>query len=89
MKEIIVMHPRDNVGICLRDFGSGEKLDVQRDGKNLCIVFADSVPMGHKVALTEIQKGDDVIKYGETIGRTTCHITAGQHVHLHNMTDWN
>lgn len=87
MKEMIIMHPRDNVGICLRDFGSGEKLDFQRDDKNLCIVFTDSVSTGHKVALTGIQKEDSIIKYGENIGRATIDIAAGQHVHLHNMTD--
>jgi len=88
MKEIIIMNPRDNVGICLRDFRSGEKLDFQLDDKNLCVAFEDPVPMGHKVALSDIQKGDPIIKYGEKIGRATIDITVGQHVHLHNVTDW-
>ena len=87
MKEIIIMNPRDNVGICLRDFNSEENLDFQLYDKNLRVAFEDPVPMGHKVALTGIQKGDPIIKYGEKIGRATIDITAGQHVHLHNVTD--
>ena len=87
MKEIIIMNPRDNVGICLRDFSSEEKLDFQLDRKNWCVVFAEAVPMGHKVALTDIQKGDPIVKYGEKIGSATIAITAGQHVHVHNVTD--
>lgn len=84
---MIIMNPRDNVGICLRDFRSGEKLDYQRDDKNLCIALEDPIPMGHKVALADIPKGGPIIKYGENIGRATIDIAAGQHVHLHNMTD--
>ena len=87
MKEIIIMNPRDNVGICLRDFSSEEKLDFQLDDKNLRVALEDPVPMGHKVALSDIQKGDIIIKYGEKIGRATIDITVGQHVHVHNVTD--
>jgi len=85
MKEILIMHSRDNVGICLRDFSSGEKLDFKRDDKDLCVTVEDPIPMGHKVALAEIQRGDPIVKYGENIGRATIDITAGQHVHIHNV----
>ena len=87
MKEIIIMNPRDNVGICLRDFSPEEKLVFQLGHKNLCIALKDPVPMGHKVALTDIQKGNPIVKYGEKIGRATIDITVGQHVHVHNVTD--
>lgn len=40
---------------------------------------------GHKVALTHINEGEDVIKYGYPIGRATCDIAKGDHVHSHNM----
>ena len=87
MIEIVIMNPRDNVGICLRGFSSGQTLDFQLDDKNLCVAFKEPVPMGHKVALTDIQKGDPIVKYGEKIGRATIDITVGQHVHVHNVTD--
>jgi altronate dehydratase small subunit len=32
-----------------------------------------------------IGKGDDVVKYGEIIGRATADIAKGEHVHVHNI----
>jgi altronate dehydratase small subunit len=32
-----------------------------------------------------MKKGDDVIKYGEVVGRTTATINIGDHVHVHNV----
>ncbi|MBP5405076.1 MAG: altronate dehydratase [Clostridia bacterium] len=43
------------------------------------------VPMGHKIALTEIKKGEPVIKYGYPIGVATEDISAGSFVHTHNL----
>ena len=40
---------------------------------------------GHKVSLCDINEGEDVIKYGYPIGRATCFIAEGEHVHSHNM----
>ena len=40
---------------------------------------------GHKVSLVDIREGEDVIKYGYPIGKATCHIAEGEHVHSHNM----
>lgn len=40
---------------------------------------------GHKFALTDIKKGDAVIKYGYPIGTATEDISEGEKVHSHNM----
>lgn len=40
---------------------------------------------GHKYALTDIKKGDNVIKYGFPIGHATEDIAANEHVHSHNL----
>ena len=40
---------------------------------------------GHKYALREIKKGENVIKYGFPIGHATEDIAAGEHVHSHNI----
>lgn len=40
---------------------------------------------GHKYALADIQKGENVIKYGEPIGHATADIRKGEHVHTHNL----
>ena len=45
----------------------------------------DPIPLGHKIALTEIAAGDSIIKYGHDIGRATAPIGKGHHVHVHNV----
>jgi altronate hydrolase len=49
---------------------------------------ADNVEVredGHKYAVREIKRGENVIKYGMPIGHATCDIKAGEHVHVHNV----
>ncbi len=40
---------------------------------------------GHKYALCDIKKGENVIKYGFPIGHATEDIKKGDHVHTHNL----
>ena len=40
---------------------------------------------GHKYALADIAKGENIIKYGNPIGHATEDIKKGEHVHSHNM----
>lgn len=40
---------------------------------------------GHKYALREIKKGENVIKYGMPIGHAVCDIKKDEHVHTHNL----
>jgi len=44
-----------------------------------------SIPFGHKLALTDIPAGTDILKYGEVMGRATQEIPAGAHAHIHNI----
>lgn len=40
---------------------------------------------GHKYAIRNIQKGEEIIKYGQPIGIAQGDIKIGEHVHSHNM----
>ena len=40
---------------------------------------------GHKYALIDIKKGENIIKYGNPIGHATADIKRGEHVHTHNV----
>ncbi len=40
---------------------------------------------GHKYALFDIKKGENIIKYGNPIGHATEDIKKGDHIHSHNM----
>jgi (2R)-sulfolactate sulfo-lyase subunit alpha len=43
------------------------------------------IPLGHKIALTDMSADGSVIKYGADIGRVVADIKAGEHVHTHNL----
>ena len=40
---------------------------------------------GHKYALRDIKRGENIIKYGNPIGHATEDIKRGEHVHTHNV----
>ncbi len=48
-------------------------------------VMLDGDLRGHKIALTDIKAGEDVIKYGYPIGHAVVDIKTGEHVHTHNI----
>lgn len=78
-KQTIRLHANDNVVIALSDLAEGSKLN------EFDITLLSYVPRGHKVALKEIAKGDNVIRYGQIIGQATQAIAVGEHVHVQNM----
>ena len=55
----------------------------------MIIDAADNVEInlnnGHKYARRDIAQGEDIIKYGEPIGKATAPILKGEHVHTHNV----
>jgi len=75
------VNPGDNVVIAIRQITSGE--DVVVDGVKL-LSAAEDVAASHKIALSDIKAGDNVIRYGEPIVQARDHIRQGQWVHVHN-----
>ncbi len=71
----------DNVAIALRVLQPETKLSI--DGADITI--NNTIGFGHKFALSNIKRGELIIKYGETIGRATEDIKRGDHVHTHNL----
>ena len=53
--------------------------------RRLEVTVLEPIAFGHKIALTTLEKGDEVRKYGEVIGLATQKIAKGQHVHVHNV----
>jgi len=76
----IKIHPSDNVAVLLKDLAAGERLDI--DG--ITVTALDNVQRGHKIALADIDKGSEIIKYGNTIAVATKDIKCGNWVHTHN-----
>lgn len=53
--------------------------------KDNVAVMLDGELRGHKTALCDIKAGEDIIKYGYSIGHATADIKEGEHVHTHNI----
>ena len=85
-KEVFVIDPKDNVATLVSEDGKkGRSVDVELGGKKTAYKLKDAIPFGHKFAIQPIPKGQQVIKYGHSIGTATTNIQPGQHVHLHNL----
>jgi len=78
---VLQLHPGDPVALARRELEPGTELD----GPGRHVTVRDTVPHGHKVALTDIAAGDQVLKYGQPIGVASQPIAAGEHVHEHNL----
>jgi altronate dehydratase small subunit len=85
MKRAIIIDPKDNVASLLADVVKDEMVQAQLGEEFEEFQMKDSILFGHKFALKPIKKGEDVIKYGEIIGRATQNIARGCHVHVHNV----
>ncbi len=83
----LVHNHQDSVGVAVvEDIKKGQKLSgwvMDTDG-TITVTARDDIPIGHKVALMDIKKGDTIQKYGHDIGRTIAAIKKGDHVHVHN-----
>jgi altronate dehydratase len=83
--KVIVINEKDNVATALEPLKAGFTASVKVQGRMEKIRLLSDVPMGHKVALRDIEEGEAVIKYGEPIGQSTAKISQGEHVHVHNV----
>lgn len=77
----LVISARDNVATALQPLEAGQVITLGNES----VTVAEQTPRGHKIALRLIRKGEDVVKYGSTIGTATDDILPGAHVHTHNV----
>ena len=62
--KIIKINPADNVAVAIEPLQAGEIIDI--DGQR--ITLNNDVPAGHKILLSDLVEGENVIKYGYPIG---------------------
>lgn len=84
-----VLHEReDTVGVAVVEgIKAGVALNawIMDDDQVVTIVAQQDIPIGHKVAITDMAVGDTVYKYGVDIGKVVAPIRAGEHAHVHNI----
>ena len=58
---------------------------IMDEDRMINVQAQQDIPIGHKVALKDMNTGDTVIKYGIDIGKVVAPIRKGEHAHVHNI----
>lgn len=74
MDRYIQIHPKDNVAVALTDLPAGEVLHLS--GRD--VTLREAIPVGHKIALADLNEQDQVIKYGYPIGHVIRRVQSGE-----------
>ena len=85
---LLVHDPADNVGVVVVEgltAGTEMLCVVTHDNSDFKLIAMADVPIGHKIALSDLSTGDTVTKYGEDIGKMVAAAEKGGHVHTHNL----
>src|SRR6201989_2888056 len=86
--QLLVHEKKDTVGVVVVEglkAGTDMTVVVTADDTSFRLKSKMDVPIGHKVALADIKKGDTIWKYGQDIGIAKAKIGKGEHVHVHNV----
>ena len=79
---VLIIHPRDNVAVALRDLHPGE----EAKGKGVsCLRVLNEIPASHKISLRDLAAGEEIVKYGEGVAVSARAIQKGEWVHTHNL----
>ncbi len=84
----LVHSPKDNVGVVVvEDLAAGTEMlgVVTETDTTLNLKAVADIPIGHKVALSDLSAGETIVKYGEDIGKMVGDAPVGGHVHTHNL----
>ncbi len=86
--DFIVHDAVDTVGVIVKEgISANSTLTgwVLEDDSRFEMACIDAIPLGHKIALSEIAEGDTILKYGHDIGKAVAEIAKGGHVHTQNV----
>jgi hypothetical protein len=86
MQKALKMHSADNVAMVLQATPAQTVVTLMNRGKEEFLLKKE-IDSYHKFALSSIDVGKEIIKYGEVIGIATVAIAQGEHVHTHNCKE--
>jgi altronate hydrolase len=81
MLKLLRIDARDNVAVALGNLSAGTIIDQE----DLSVTLCSDIGQAHKVALTDIAQGGNIIKYGQPIGHATSSISKGDKVDETNV----
>ena len=86
--DIIIHDEKDNVGVVVIEKvipNQQYNCWIMENDKSAKIQSINEIPLGHKIAMSNLNEGDTIIKYGHDIGKVVKSIKKGEHVHVHNV----
>ena len=87
MINAVVMNETDSVATVTQNISAGQNVTYALKDKTFTIKSNVDISIYHKIAIKNIKKGEEVLKYGERIGYATDDIKIGDHVHIHNLSN--
>ena len=82
----LVHNEGDHVGVAVQDVEPGPRRAVYLDSdREVQIDVVEPVPLGHKVALADLDDGAGVTEYEVVVGLARRPIRRGELVHVHNL----
>ncbi|RIX47252.1 altronate dehydratase [Paenibacillus nanensis] len=82
MHNWVRLSERDQVVIALAPLPAGDVLELE-NGERLAV--QEDIPRGHKILTVPVSAGQDVYKFGYSIGKAKQDIAPGSWVHTHNL----
>ncbi len=79
--KLLQIHPSDTAAVAVETIEKGCVLTAG----NYTVTTRETIPAGHKIALCDIDAGENIIKYACPIGHAVTDIPAGSHLHTHNV----
>jgi (2R)-sulfolactate sulfo-lyase subunit alpha len=86
--DLIIHDEKDNVAVVVIETtkkGQDCNAWIMENDKTVKINSISEIPLGHKIALKDLNEGDTILKYGHDIGKVVKSIKKGDHVHVHNV----
>jgi|TARA_B110000977_G_scaffold152565_1_gene193738 (2R)-sulfolactate sulfo-lyase subunit alpha len=86
--DLIIHDEKDNVAVVVIETtkkGQDCSAWIMENDKTVKINSIAEIPLGHKIALSDLKEGDTILKYGHDIGKVVKPIKKGDHVHVHNV----
>lgn len=87
MKYALKVSERDNVITVLNQVKKSDLVKYMDNDDIKEVRAQDDIPLYHKIAICDIKEDENIVKYGENIGRASRDIVKGSHVHTHNVKD--
>ncbi|MGE7760056.1 UxaA family hydrolase [Peribacillus sp. NPDC097895] len=86
MNKFVQLNSNDDVVISLEGIHKGQSLQIQTEDRGMINIKAsEDIPKGHKILVKPVKRGEDVIKFGYSIGKAKVDIAIGDWVHTHNL----